>query len=85
MSRARLLLLDGPSLGLAPQIVAQRFETVVAINGQGMIVAFVEQNVRNPQEIGHFADVLENGRVVMEGTRSALMIDSPVKRAFLGL
>lgn len=85
MSRPRVLLLDEPSLGLAPQIVTQLFETVLAICAQGITVAIVEQNVRSTLEIANFAYVLENGHIIIEGTGASLIANSRVQQAYLGL
>lgn len=85
MSRPRLLLLDEPSLGLAPQVVAQVFETVLAICARGITVAIVEQNVRSTLEIAHSAYVLENGHIIIEGSGRSLIADPEVQQAYLGL
>jgi branched-chain amino acid transport system ATP-binding protein len=85
MSKPTLLLLDEPSLGLAPQLVAQLFEVVVRIRQSGVTVAIVEQNVRNTLEISDRAYVLENGHIVLEGTGRELLSDPQVKESYLGL
>jgi branched-chain amino acid transport system ATP-binding protein len=85
MSKPTLLLLDEPSLGLAPQLVAQLFEVVIRIRQSGVTVAIVEQNVRNTLEISDRAYVLENGRIVLEGTGRELLADPQVKESYLGL
>ena len=85
MSRPRLLLLDEPSLGLAPQVVAQVFETVLEICARGITVAIVEQNVRSTLEIAHSAYVLENGHIIIEGSGRSLIADPRVQQAYLGL
>ncbi len=85
MSRPKLLMLDEPSLGLAPLLVAGVFGTVRQINQEGVTVLLVEQNVRQSLTLAHRAYVLENGRVVMEGEGKELIADRHVKEAYLGL
>jgi len=85
MARPRVLMLDEPTLGLAPVLVAKIFETVRVINGQGVTVLLVEQNVRQALTLAHRACVLENGRLVLEGPARDLLGDERLKRAYLGL
>jgi branched-chain amino acid transport system ATP-binding protein len=85
MCRPELLMLDEPSLGLAPLLVAEVFRTVVQINRDGVTVLLVEQNVRQSLTMAHRAYVLENGRIVMEGKGRELITDKHVKEAYLGL
>ena len=85
MSRPKLLMLDEPSLGLAPLLVAGVFRTVRQINQEGVTVLLVEQNVRQSLILAHRAYVLENGRIVMEGKGKELIADKHVKEAYLGL
>ena len=85
MSRPRLLLLDEPSLGLAPQMVAELFETVRAISATGVTVLIVEQNVRATLELADRAFVLENGQIMLSGSAAELLADDGVQRAYLGL
>jgi len=85
MSRPKLLMLDEPSLGLAPLLVAGVFRTVQQINQEGVTVLLVEQNVRQSLTLAHRAYVLENGRMVMEGEGKDLIADKHVKEAYLGL
>jgi len=85
MARPRLLMLDEPTLGLAPVLVARIFETVRAINSQGVTVLLVEQNVRQALTLAHRACVLESGRMVLEGPARDLLRDERLKRAYLGL
>ena len=85
MSRPKLLMLDEPSLGLAPLLVAGVFRTVRQINQEGVTVLLVEQNVRQSLTLAHRAYVLENGRMVMEGEGKKLIADRHVKEAYLGL
>ena len=85
MSRPRLLLLDEPSLGLAPQMVVELFETVRAISATGVTVLIVEQNVRATLELADRAFVLENGQIILSGSATELLADDRVQRAYLGL
>ncbi len=85
MARPRLLLLDEPSLGLAPQMVDRIFETILALNREGVTMLLVEQNALAALEIAHRAYVLETGRIVRSGPGSALLDDPRVRAAYLGL
>ena len=85
MSRPKLLMLDEPSLGLAPLLVAGVFRTIQQINREGVTLLLVEQNVRQSLTLAHRAYVLENGRMVMEGKGRELIADKHVKEAYLGL
>jgi branched-chain amino acid transport system ATP-binding protein len=85
MARPRLLMLDEPSLGLAPLLVAELFRVIREINGQGVTVLLVEQNVHQALEIAHRAYVLETGRIVKEGAARDLLDDPAIKEAYLGL
>jgi branched-chain amino acid transport system ATP-binding protein len=85
MARPRVLMLDEPTLGLAPVLVARIFETVRTINGQGVTVLLVEQNVRQALTLAHRAFVLESGRLVLDGQARELLGDERLKRAYLGL
>ena len=85
MALPKLLMFDEPSLGLAPILVQDVFEIVKRINEQGVTVLLVEQNVRQTLALCDRAYVLENGRVVLQGTGKELMADSHVKEAYLGL
>ena len=85
MSRPRLLMLDEPSLGLAPILVREVFNIISQINARGVTVLLVEQNVRQALEIAHRGYVLETGRVVRSGSARDLLADPEIKRAYLGL
>ncbi len=85
MSRPRVLMLDEPTLGLAPVLVARIFETVRTINGDGMTILLVEQNVRQALTLAHRAAVLESGHLVLTGRGPELLGDDRLKRAYLGL
>ena len=85
MARPRLLLLDEPSLGLAPLVVQQLLDAIRAINAGGTTILLAEQNAQAALGIATRGYVLENGRVVLEGSRDALLGNEGVKRAYLGL
>jgi branched-chain amino acid transport system ATP-binding protein len=85
MSLPRLLLLDEPSLGLAPVMVELIFDNLKRINAEGTTVLLVEQNVRKALELCHRAYVLENGRIVLSGTRASLLESAQIRQAYLGL
>jgi branched-chain amino acid transport system ATP-binding protein len=85
MARPRLLLLDEPSLGLAPLIVAAMFAAIRRINDEGTAVLLVEQNVAAALDIAARAYVLEEGRIVAEGTPAALLAEPHIRRAYLGV
>ena len=85
MARPRLLMLDEPTLGLAPVLVGRIFETVRTINTDGVTILLVEQNVRQALTLAHRACVLESGRLVLDGPARELLGDERLKRAYLGL
>ncbi|MGH2425707.1 MAG: ABC transporter ATP-binding protein [bacterium] len=85
MARPKLLLVDEPSLGLAPVLVQTLFRTLQEINRHGLTVLLVEQNVRQTLQMAHRGYVIENGRIVLEGTGSELLANEHVKVAYLGL
>jgi branched-chain amino acid transport system ATP-binding protein len=85
MARPRLLLLDEPSLGLAPLVVQQLLDAIRAINTGGTTILLAEQNAQAALGIASRGYVLENGRVVLEGSRDELLGNEGVKRAYLGL
>jgi branched-chain amino acid transport system ATP-binding protein len=85
MSRPRLLLLDEPTLGLAPLLVRHLFEIVPVIRQAGVTVLLAEQDVHSTLSLADYAYVLENGQLVLEGTGRALLDDAKVKQAYLGL
>ncbi len=84
MSQPRLLMLDEPSFGLAPILVEAMFEMITTINGQGVTVLLVEQNVRAALELANRAYVIENGRIAGEGAGSFLLSFDSVRSAYLG-
>jgi branched-chain amino acid transport system ATP-binding protein len=85
MSRPKLLLLDEPSMGLAPILIQQIFDIIVEINQQGTTVLLVEQNAQRALSRAHRAYVLETGRIVKAGTGAELLNDPSVKDAYLGV
>ncbi len=85
MSDPRYLLLDEPSLGLAPKVVAQIRDIIVEINSQGTGVLLVEQNATMALQIAHHGYVLENGRVVMDRPADELLKDDDIREFYLGL
>ncbi|MFM9996668.1 MAG: ABC transporter ATP-binding protein [Phycisphaerales bacterium] len=85
MARPRLLLLDEPSLGLAPQIVQLIFKIIREINEGGATILLVEQNAHMALEVAHFAYVLEVGRIVMSGPAAELARSDQVRKAYLGI
>jgi len=85
MAKPILLMLDEPSLGLAPMLVKTVFEAVRQINEGGTTVLLVEQDVQHSLQLSHRGYVLENGRVVMEGTGKELLEDPHIRKAYLGL
>ncbi|MEU4216326.1 ABC transporter ATP-binding protein [Actinoplanes sp. NPDC026623] len=85
MSRPKLLLLDEPSMGLAPMVIRQIFDIITEINQQGTTVLLVEQNAQQALSRAHRAYVLETGRIVKEGSGQDLLVDPAVKEAYLGV
>jgi branched-chain amino acid transport system ATP-binding protein len=84
MSSPRIILFDEPSLGLAPKIVKQIIDLIQEINRRGTTLILVEQNARTALAVAHYAYVLENGRVILEGACSELSRDPQVEAAYLG-
>lgn len=84
LSRPKLLLLDEPSLGLAPLIVQRIFEVVRTLNEQGTTILLVEQNARLALAAAHRAYVLETGSLTMQGEGRALLADPRIQAAYLG-
>jgi branched-chain amino acid transport system ATP-binding protein len=85
MSRPKLMLLDEPSMGLAPMLIQQIFSIITEINQQGTTILLVEQNAQQALSRAHRAYVLETGRIVKSGTGEELLHDSAVKDAYLGV
>lgn len=84
MSHPRLLLLDEPTLGLAPLIVKQIFATLRQLNQNGKTILLIEQNANQALKISDYSYILENGRIALEGKSSALIADPTVQRSYLG-
>jgi branched-chain amino acid transport system ATP-binding protein len=84
MARPRVLLMDEPSMGLAPQLVEQVFQTIRAINKQGVTILLVEQNALAALNVADYAYVLESGQVALTGRGAELIDDEKVQRAYLG-
>lgn len=85
MSQPKVLLLDEPSLGLAPLIIHQLFASIRAIRAGGVAVALVEQNVKQALEIATRGYVIEGGKILMAGSRDELLASDDIQRAYLGL
>lgn len=85
MARPKILLLDEPSLGLAPRIVSQIFEIIQKVNSDGVTILLVEQNARMALKVSHRAYVIETGQVTLEGKGSDLLNDDNVRRSYLGV
>jgi branched-chain amino acid transport system ATP-binding protein len=85
MATPRVLMLDEPTLGLAPVLVKRIFDTVRTINADGMTILLVEQNVRQALTLAQRAAVLESGHLVLHGRGAALLGDERLKRAYLGM
>ena len=84
MSGRKLMLLDEPSMGLAPLLMLSMFEALKRINGEGTTILLVEQNARLALKFARHAYVLENGRLVLQGPSGDLLNNPEVKKAYLG-
>lgn len=85
MSKPKLLLLDEPSLGLAPKIVLTVFEIIEKLNQEGLTILVVEQHIQHILGIAHRAYLLETGRITLAGSGSDLLGNDYVREAYLGL
>ena len=85
MSRPRLLLLDEPSMGLAPLMVQKVFETVMAVSREGVTILLIEQNAKLALEVSHRGYVMESGEITLSGDAKALLHDPKVRAAYLGV
>ena len=85
MGAPRMIMFDEPSLGLSPALVGEVFRTIRELHAQGMTILLVEQNVAASLQLADRAYVLENGRIVLEGSGAALLDDPRVREAYLGL
>ena len=84
MSRPKLLMMDEPSLGLAPLIVRDIFDIIRTINKEGITVLLIEQNANHALKIADWAYVMETGTITMEGTGEELLANESIKEAYLG-
>ncbi len=84
MSRPKLLLLDEPSMGLAPLMVQKVFETVLAISGEGVTILLIEQNAKLALEVSHRGYVMESGTITLSGDARQLLSNPKVREAYLG-
>ena len=84
MTKPKLLMMDEPSLGLAPMISKMIFEIIQTINKDGTTVLLVEQNAKAALEIADYGYVLETGRIILEGTGRELLANDGVRKAYLG-
>lgn len=84
MGRPKILLLDEPSMGLAPLVVSELFEKIVEINKQGMTILLVEQNAKIALGTAHYAYVIEQGKIILDGLCKDLEHDVRIKQAYLG-
>lgn len=84
MARPRLLVLDEPSMGLAPKIVSMIFKVITTLRDQGVTILLVEQNAKAALKIADRGYVLETGKMVLQGSAEELLVDDDVKRAYLG-
>jgi len=85
MSKPKLLMMDEPSLGLAPLIVKNIFEIIKDINKLGVTILLIEQNAKAALEIADYGYVMETGNIVLEGSGSDLLNNDDVKKAYLGI
>lgn len=84
MCRPKLLLLDEPSMGLAPNLVTEIFKIITELHGDGVTILLVEQNAHRALEVADRAYVLETGNIVLQGAGKDLLHDPKVKEAYLG-
>lgn len=84
MSKPKLIMMDEPSLGLAPLVVKDIFNIIQTINGEGITVLLIEQNANMALKIAHKAYVIETGKITMEGTGAELLANEEIKEAYLG-
>jgi branched-chain amino acid transport system ATP-binding protein len=84
MSRPKMLLLDEPSMGLAPLMVQKVFETVLTVSGEGVTILLIEQNAKLALEVSHRGYVMESGEIILSGDSAKLLHDPAVRAAYLG-
>jgi branched-chain amino acid transport system ATP-binding protein len=85
MSKPKLLMMDEPSLGLAPIIVAEIFQIISSLKEGGMTILLVEQNIRKSLTVSDFAYIIENGRIALQGKGKMLLEDERTKKVYFGL
>ena len=85
MSNPKLLMLDEPSLGIAPMLVEKIFETIRVIRESGVTIVLVEQHVQEALKLADYAYVLQTGRIFLQGTGRELLSDETVRLAYLGM
>ncbi|SHN55863.1 ABC transporter ATP-binding protein [Desulfovibrio litoralis] len=85
MARPKLLLLDEPSLGLAPIVIKQIFDIIMRVNEKGTTVFLVEQNANQALKISHYGYVIENGRIAMSASSEELLANEDIRKAYLGM
>ena len=85
MSRPRLLMMDEPSLGLAPVVVSQVFATIRRLHGEGLTILLVEQNLKKALSVADRGYVVETGKIALQGTSAELQADPAVRAAYLGV
>jgi branched-chain amino acid transport system ATP-binding protein len=84
MARPSLLMLDEPSMGLAPLVIKEVFQKIIEINQKGISILLIEQNANLALKISNYAYIFEQGKITLEGNASDLRNDSRVKEAYLG-
>jgi branched-chain amino acid transport system ATP-binding protein len=84
MSRPKLLLLDEPSMGLAPLMVQKVFETIMTVSGEGVTILLIEQNAKLALEVSHRGYVMESGEIILAGDAKKLLHDPAVRAAYMG-
>ena len=84
MSKPKLLLLDEPSMGLAPLMVQKVFETVLKVSSEGVTILLIEQNAKLALEVSHRGYVMESGEITLSGDAKTLLHDPAVRAAYLG-
>ena len=84
MSRPKLLLLDEPSMGLAPLMVQKVFETILTVSGEGVTILLIEQNAKLALEVSHRGYVMESGAIILSGAARGLLDNPAVRAAYLG-
>ena len=84
MTRPKIMMMDEPSLGLAPLVVKDIFSIIKRLSGEGITILLIEQNANAALHTAHYAYVMETGRITLEGTGEALLQNTSVQEAYLG-